>query len=163
MLHISWFQWHLEKIPLCQHRVYKQNFFFFKDIICHWNFMPVGRLFLSYISCNVRSHGQIHENLPLLMLSLFCISRNFLASDFSSHWDPDRAEESFEVWSQWLCCGNQRRDDKGTESMPSGVMGLLVWVSSAGGKYAGNKSALYRTRFHSPLMSVTKSSRLREE
>lgn len=94
--------------------------------------MPVGRLFLSYISCNVGSHGQVHENLPVLMLSLFCISRNFLTSDFSSQWDPDRAEESFEVWRQWLYYGSWRREDKGTGPMPSGVMGLLVWVASMG-------------------------------
>lgn len=35
--------------------------------------MPVGRLFLSYISYNVRSHSRVHENLSTIDVN-FCFA-----------------------------------------------------------------------------------------
>lgn len=89
--------------------------------------MPLGRLFLSYISCNVRSHGHAHEKISVLILSLFCISRNFLLAISVASETLTEQTESFEVWSQWLYYGTWR-EDKGTGSMPSRVLGPLLWV-----------------------------------
>lgn len=90
--------------------------------------MPLGRLFLSYISCNVRSHGHAHEKISVLIPSLFCISRNFLLAISVASETLTEQTESFEVWSQWLYYGTWRREDKGTGSMPSRVLGPLLWV-----------------------------------
>lgn len=51
--------------------------------------MPVGRLFLSCISYNVKSQGQAYENLSDI---IFCIPRDFLPTYFSSQQDPEGAE-----------------------------------------------------------------------
>lgn len=54
----------------------------------------MARLFLSYIFCNIGSHGQAQESLSVLITLLVCIPRDFLAGDFISQWDPNRAGKS---------------------------------------------------------------------
>lgn len=52
------------------------------------------RLFLSCIFCNIGSHGQAQESLSVLITLLVCIPGNFLAGDFISQWDSNRAGKS---------------------------------------------------------------------
>lgn len=86
--------------------------------------MPVGRLFLSCISYNVRSHSRVHENLSAIDV-IFCFASQEIswlvilaASDTLTEQNPLKCRASGSNCGSW-------KVDKGTGYMPSRV-GLLL-------------------------------------